>query len=310
MPTSASAPPPRPAGGGPRAVDRALWSGALFTVGEFRARPADADFRRAGQISHLPTVVFPRTAVAIQHDGRRPFVADPCTTVLYNQRQPFRRFAVSDDGDRGDWYRVAPTLLAELLGDLDPGVEERADRPFRLPYVPTDPRAYLLQRAVVHHLRVGPVDDLLVEETLVEVLRRALVPYGRRIGGGRRRGAGGGAAAAAVAELRALLDRRLADRLSLAELARAVGYSAFHLCRVFRRETGRPIHRYRTQLRLSRSLELLAAGDGDVTGVALDLGFSSHSHFTATFRQTFAVTPSAFRRRATAARIRELRALL
>jgi AraC-like DNA-binding protein len=33
----------------------------------------------------------------------------------------------------------------------------------------------------------------------------------------------------------------------------------------------------------------------DLTALAFDLGFSSHSHFSAAFRRAFGCTPSAFR---------------
>jgi AraC-like DNA-binding protein len=33
----------------------------------------------------------------------------------------------------------------------------------------------------------------------------------------------------------------------------------------------------------------------DITDPALDLGFSSHRHFTASFRSAFGLTPSAYR---------------
>ena len=53
--------------------------------------------------------------------------------------------------------------------------------------------------------------------------------------------------------------------------------------------------------------DILYAYKGDV---ALDLGYSSHSHFTAAFRQAFGIAPSAFRRKATAEAVRELSARL
>ena len=53
-----------------------------------------------------------------------------------------------------------------------------------------------------------------------------------------------------------------------------------------------PIHRYLTQLRLRSSLERLADGANDLTALALELGFSSHSHFTDAFRREFGHAPS------------------
>jgi transcriptional regulator GlxA family with amidase domain len=44
----------------------------------------------------------------------------------------------------------------------------------------------------------------------------------------------------------------------------------------------------------------------DLTTIGIALGFSSHSHFTACFRASFGVTPSALRRGARAAQIRKI----
>ncbi|MBA3270667.1 MAG: helix-turn-helix domain-containing protein [Acidobacteria bacterium] len=43
----------------------------------------------------------------------------------------------------------------------------------------------------------------------------------------------------------------------------------------------------------------------DLLATALDLGYSSHSHFTETFRRSFGITPSAVRGNLTATRVRE-----
>jgi AraC family transcriptional regulator len=43
-------------------------------------------------------------------------------------------------------------------------------------------------------------------------------------------------------------------------------------------------------------LERLRDARGDLTGIALDLGYSSHSHFTFAFRRHFGYAPSAFLR--------------
>jgi AraC family transcriptional regulator len=64
---------------------------------------------------------------------------------------------------------------------------------------------------------------------------------------------------------------------------------------VFRAHTGGTIQRYRSQLRLRRSLSLLAEDGRDVLDVAVALGYSSHSHFTRAFHAAFGVTPSAWR---------------
>jgi AraC-like DNA-binding protein len=54
------------------------------------------------------------------------------------------------------------------------------------------------------------------------------------------------------------------------------------------------LHQYVTQLRLSRTLAEIPHTH-DLTALALDVGFSSHSHFSAAFRRAFGMTPSQFR---------------
>ena len=99
-----------------------------------------------------------------------------------------------------------------------------------------------------------------------------------------------------VEDAKALLQRRFRERLRLDDIARALYVSTCHLCRLFKEETGVPIHRYLNQLRLQQALEDLAGGEADLTDLALGLGFSSHSHFTAVFRREFGVPPSQVRR--------------
>jgi AraC-like DNA-binding protein len=48
-------------------------------------------------------------------------------------------------------------------------------------------------------------------------------------------------------------------------------------------------------LRLARALDLLSSYE-DLTTLSMDLGFSSHSHFTAAFRRAYGRTPAQFQR--------------
>ena len=49
---------------------------------------------------------------------------------------------------------------------------------------------------------------------------------------------------------------------------------------------------------------------GDLTAIALDAGFASHSHFTTRFKGVFNYTPSAFRRLASTEHLAELRKIM
>jgi AraC family transcriptional regulator len=57
-------------------------------------------------------------------------------------------------------------------------------------------------------------------------------------------------------------------------------------------ETGFSLHGFRQTLRLRAALERLSSHAGDLGMLALELGFSSHSHFSERFRNEFGVSPS------------------
>jgi AraC family transcriptional regulator len=89
----------------------------------------------------------------------------------------------------------------------------------------------------------------------------------------------------------------LARRWTLAEIAAAAGHSPVYLTQVFQQVEGMPLYRYQLRLRLAQALDRLAECD-DLTRLGLDLGFSSHSHFSTAFRQAYGRSPSEFRQAA------------
>ena len=93
-----------------------------------------------------------------------------------------------------------------------------------------------------------------------------------------------------------MLTSDLARRWTLAEIAAEVRGSVY-LTQVFQQVEGVPLYRYQLRLRLARALDLLAQYD-DLTALSLDLGFSSHSHFSTAFRGAYGRSPSEFRRSA------------
>jgi len=108
----------------------------------------------------------------------------------------------------------------------------------------------------------------------------------------------------AVERARELLAAEPAADLSLHELADAVACSPFHLARRFRRATGVGLHAYRTRLRMALALQRLADGEEALIQLALDLGYASHSHFSAAFRHCYGLPPSRARELLAGSRVR------
>lgn len=279
-------------------VDDVTCETELVTMGAFRAGIDDPIFHDSGP-AERSIFVFPRTSVVIRHVGKPAFSTDTCTVTYYNRGQRYTREPIDPRGDRCEWFAIRPDVLLDVLATYEPDVVERPGAPFSMPCGPSDAASYAAQRTVVRHVQGEEFPDTLaVEESVVAILDHLLtLAYGRPN-------------PAEAGRLAPAVKRYLADHFtapdSLEDIADAVDCSVFHLCRVFRDETGTTIHRYRHQLRLRRSLELVAEPDSDLTDVALRLGFSSHSHFTAAFRKAFGTTPSEFRRAPSSRRVREL----
>lgn len=92
----------------------------------------------------------------------------------------------------------------------------------------------------------------------------------------------------------ALLRKNLVEPLSLEALGREVGCSPFHLSRTFSREMGMSIPQHLRKLRMERAAELLQSGKYNVTETALEVGYSSLSHFSQAFCQTMGCCPGLY----------------
>lgn len=98
---------------------------------------------------------------------------------------------------------------------------------------------------------------------------------------------------AAIRRAQNYLHDNFAQNVSLDELAGVAGLSAFHLCRVFRQQTGLPPHAYQVALRITRAKTLLASGV-PAGRTASDTGFSHQSHFGWHFKRLVGVTPGVY----------------
>lgn len=91
-----------------------------------------------------------------------------------------------------------------------------------------------------------------------------------------------------------LLRERLAEPLALDDLARAVGCSPHHLSRTFSETMGCTIAQYLRQVRLEKAAELLRSGRHNVTETALEVGYSSLSHFSQAFQEAHGCPPGSY----------------
>jgi AraC-like DNA-binding protein len=96
---------------------------------------------------------------------------------------------------------------------------------------------------------------------------------------------------------RDLADRRYAEAVTVADMARAAHLSPAHFSREFRRTFGESPHQYLLTRRLERAATLLRTTDWSVARVRLSVGIQSQGTFTTSFGKHFGATPTAYRAR-------------
>lgn len=274
---------------------RHVFAGSGYVLGRFDCPPGAARWATVNWIGDQPHVVVPDTAVRLLPEGGETYVSTVNHVLVYDRDVRFRRQVVSAEGDRCTFAVVTDPLAAEL------GVDRPRRRP-RLRHAASSARDYAVVQAARAALAAGGPDLLAVDEALLAVLHRVAGQVGGTgpLESGRVDAGRSGTERAhreAVEAVKALLAADLPRRWTLAQLGAAVHYSPFRLARVFRARTGYPIAGYLRQLRLRASLPAATAPGADLSTVAAEYGFSSHSHYTRAFRQVFGRTPTEARRR-------------
>lgn len=241
--------------------------------------------RGAEECASATHLVFPYRGTYLRHVGSDQSVADANHVLLFNAGESYQVSHPVTGGDASLVLALSEPLLHELA---PPPLLNKRDEPgFRLQTLRIDPRSQALVALLRHGLLNG-IEPLEAESLLLSVASRSLGPRTSR---------GSGATHAKrrlVDRVKLLLASDAGRRWTLAEIAANIGGSPVYLTQVFQQVEGLPLYRYQLRLRLARALDLITAYE-DVSALALDLGFSSHSHFSAAFRRTYGRSPSAFR---------------
>ena len=272
---------------------RGLCHSAGVSVYDVQCRPRDFS-RGAEDWARMHQVVFPRRGVfAVEAHGRE-LLADTNHALFFNRDEAYRVAHPAGCGDDCTVLAFDEALAREAIAEWDPAAAE-STQPFRAARVACDESAFWWQTRLHQGALGGQLDPLGLEEAALQLLRALLAsgyggqgrvsPHGLRPSTARLH-------AEQVQRVTLLLATRFGEDLSLSAIARAVYSSPFHLARVFRAHSGLSLHQYRHRLRLREALRRLAEGETDLAALALDLGFSSHSHLSAAFRSAFGLSPS------------------
>ena len=94
----------------------------------------------------------------------------------------------------------------------------------------------------------------------------------------------------------AYIDAHLGGPVSLECIGKTVGLSPGHFARKFHHSAGESLCRFMNRRRIGAAFALLRCRGSPLAQIALDLGFSSQSHFTRLFSGLTGITPNQFRR--------------
>ncbi len=224
-------------------------------------------------------IVLPYHGLFSYFTGKRGWLIDATRTLCISPGWDFREEKpVGGIGHAAILINPALELVDEMCGSR----AAQTNVAFTHASLPSSRRLQLL----AHMLLRQPLEveqSLLKDEWMVSALASLQPP---RLS--RRR------ASRVIDRAKEALHAYSGERLSLSQVATLVGVSPVYLTQEFTRSEGLPLYQYQLQLRLNQAL-LELPHCGDITELALDLGFSSHSHFSAVFRKAFGMTPSQYR---------------
>jgi len=297
-------------------VERILRRTPLVAIGEYRCGMDHPQFRGGGPMT-CPYIVFGRSSVRFIPNRGPPEVFTPATVNLLDVGDSYERLPVAKEGADFDWIAISPSLLRDIAQITDRDIADRSASVFDRLVLPVSQRIFLAQQVFFSAIRRQPdVSQLAVEEALLalvsDVLRetlgiaRAQDPIG--VDKAPRKNAH--RAREIVEATKINLASDYASNQSIVDLAARVYCSPGYLSRSFSKLTGFTLHDYQQQLRMRRSLQLICEARYNGAGIAAQLGYANHSHFTDVFRRMFRITPSEFLKTISAPSLRNMHAVL
>jgi AraC-like DNA-binding protein len=283
-------------------TERILRRTSLVCVGEHRCPPDHPFFRHGGGPQTCPYIGYMRSTVIRAPANGRAEVHTPNVAGFHAIGSSYSRLVVDKVGDRSDWIAISPTFLTDLMDDhwnsrWDPRCEA-----FPAAFAPVTLGVYRAQRHLVEALNAAAVlSDLAFEEHVSHIVIATLAEAFRYWNRGAKRKGGQRPTCerrrvAMVEVVKEVIATQYGTNQSLETLARSAHCSAGQLARIFPAQTGFSVHAYQQHIRLRASLQLLRETPLELSAVAAQLGFASHSHFSTVFRRQFGISPSEFAR--------------
>ena len=235
-------------------------------------------------------MVLPVKGSFMQHflDGKR-IIAEPSQALFFSTGRPFRISHSIAEMDECLAFQFSTEMWNELLQTI---VDSESMTGLEA-HCLLSSNAIAERSLMFKKLTLGIADDIEMVERSFSLVSSALrslrkKKVEKRPSRQRRR-------LQQIETVQIALLKAPGKKLSLSVLADSVSMSPFHLTRIFHQQVGTPLHQYHLRVRIAGAINSLLDTNTELTQIALEYGFSSHSHFTSVFHKMIGMTPDEFR---------------
>ena len=254
---------------------RPIFRSGLVTISDHAGCSCRAGRHEGGEDRKV--VLVRRGVYAVEGAGEKVLI-DGLSAAVYDGFSPYEIDYPVEGGCDATLIEPGPEMMDEAFP---------RDR-YQVPFSPWTCLKHLRLYARIRNADAAPED---IEEAAVELLAEISAACGRRAD----RRPVGAAMRRRMDDVRALMISEPEMNHQLSDLARIARCSPFHFARLFRQETGCSVRGYRIRLRLAYAASRMLEGADDLAALALEAGFSHHSHMTSAFRNVLGITPSDLR---------------
>jgi AraC-like DNA-binding protein len=274
---------------------QSVFASGVVAVRKYECRACKGGPEQEEQTSSNDVVFLQRGAFCKHTSRRHQQVIDVNQIGFFSSGSSYRVSHPADCGDEGLIITPDNNVLWEIIQPFHADLNENSKFAFPVEVAPCTSELFKQHGNFARRLyrtRIEEVDGVWFDECAISLIVKSIEAIFCRRSKPLRNDSRQRDLVEAAKEW---MSKNLSQRLLLSDIASHVDLSAFHFARTFKSVTGYSVHQYLLSLRLRNCVHRIFNGQRDLTSLALDLGFASHSHLTDTFRREFGVPPSLFR---------------
>lgn len=262
-----------------------------------RAAPVDLPgWDQRCESGDTPMIAFPYAPLRVRFESDEPTMLTAATVATLGARHEYVRRPTCERGEATTFFRFKGDTMVDLAAEHDPHAADRPERPVPWCVSPVDPVAGAMVRRVAARVfeDACPADRVWVEESLIAIARRTMRGvFAMRGRGVRVEEQPDRLHAEAVRHVCAHVAEHYGEPLGVGDLAAIAGYTPGHFCRIFKRLTGMPMHKYLTIVRVMGAIDRIPERRGHLARLAHECGFANHAHLTSVFGRLIGAAPTA-----------------